>query len=219
MTDSAPESLVVLLGAPPMPGELIASYLRYRLPKVAIRVCASCADLKPGAASARGFVLIETSARNAPSISEAIARVRSDYPQAPILIASASPDAGSAAQAMRRGAQGFIAHLTPLSGLVDALQTVLDGGTSFPRLVAAAPSGGEGAAPPTREPSSSPRSALRLADRDAPIQPTASVELALMGADALRPAETAYKGSCRRRNSGPEWTGPERRRVGVQRIR
>ena len=151
MTEPAPESLIVLLGAPPMPGELIASYLRYRLPKVAVKLYASCADLKPGMASARGFVLIETSARNAPNIGAAIARIRSDHPQTPILIASASPEPGSAVQAMRRGAQGFIPHLTPLSNLVNALQSVLDGRTCFPRLIASnGRTEGDAAAPSTR---------------------------------------------------------------------
>jgi hypothetical protein len=206
MSEPAPESLVVLLGAPPMPGELIASYLRYRLPKVAVKLYASCADLKPGAASARGFVLIETAARNAPNIAEAIAKIRSDHPQTPILVASASPDAGSAMRAMRRGAQGFIPHLTPLSNLVNALQMVLDGQTCFPRLVPA-----DGRADRTAQPlSPSPRPADQRAPNGPSDCPPVSVELAMLGGEPACAPEARPDSGPRRREAAEKWIGPKR---------
>jgi hypothetical protein len=189
MTETAAESVIALIGAPPRPGELIASYLRYRLPDLVVRFYATCADLQPGA-SARGVVLIETACRDAPDVAEAVATLRSNHPLTPIVLVSTAPGAGSAARAMRRGAQGFLPHLTPLSGFADALQTVLAGGTCFPQLVASDGRPGEGAL------DSAP----------------ASVELAIVNAGAT--TAPPFRTVCRRRKAS-NWKGPERRKRAI----
>jgi hypothetical protein len=193
MTESTAESVIALIGAPPMPGELIASYLRYRLPDIAVKFYATCADLQPGA-SARGVVLIETAPRNAPNVAKAIATLRANHPLTPIVIVSTAPGAGSAAQAMRRGAQGFLPHLTPLAGFADALQTVLAGGTCFPRLIASGQPGD-------------------VANANASGSAAVSVELTIV--DERAPTTPPPFGATCRRRKASKWVGPERRKRAI----
>ena len=203
MTESAPEPQIILLGAPPMPGELIASYLRHRLPHLDVRLCASYADLKGGAA--RGFVLVETSVRSCLRIGERVARVRSDHPQAPILIASASPSLGSAVAARRCGAQGFLPRLTPLSALADALRTLLAGRTCFPHLVAVGRCADMSEALAARE------------EEEPPGEPApASVELAILQGAFEEADPNHHDPHPRQARSAEASSGPERRRAEAQ---
>lgn len=198
MADSARDSRVIVLGARPLPGELIASYLRHRLPDVDVTLCASYADLKGGCAG--GILLIETSASTAQNIGEAVARVRSDHPRAPILIATAFPNPDSATAAIRYGAQGVVSRLRPLSALATAVETLLAGRTCFPHLAVLNPRRDGDAENASRQ-------VERHRADEGDVAPV-SVELAMIqGAPMGR-----YAGPCRRRGASTGWRGPERRR-------
>ena len=208
MVDAAPSVRIILLGAPPLAGELIASYFRFRFKNAVVERCFSMADLDRSADEPTAFVLYQASApANAHNVAQAVAHVRSGFAQSAILVAAASPSPAAAAEAFRCGAQGFVPRVVPISVLGDALRTVLAGGTCFPH------SDGPTQAPFQRSPARGHASEaahgstlLRRAEGQAP---QSSVELALMSAEI----EGRFVGPCRRRGTGEGWRGPERRRA------
>ncbi len=69
---------------------------------------------------------------------EAIARFRSRFPTTPLVIVSASYEAGQVKLAIARGAQGFIPKSTPAAVLMSALRLIFSGGIYVPPTVVSA---------------------------------------------------------------------------------
>lgn len=59
-----------------------------------------------------------------------LVELRRDYPRVPIVILSATHDRATVGSAMAAGAQGYIAKTSTPDELIDAVQTVLEGGKS-----------------------------------------------------------------------------------------
>jgi DNA-binding NarL/FixJ family response regulator len=59
-----------------------------------------------------------------------LVELRRDYPRIPIVVLSATHDRATVGSAMAAGAQGYIAKTSTPDELIDAVQTVLEGGTS-----------------------------------------------------------------------------------------
>ena len=124
---------VVSLDGLPALGELIASYLRVQFQHMAVEHDDRLRGLGGGPAPC-GFVLVQRlPLSDVRKLADAILRVRSAFPQAPVLVAAASANSGAAAAALSCGAQGFVAPLLPLSTLRDAVRIVLAGGSWFPQ--------------------------------------------------------------------------------------
>lgn len=62
----------------------------------------------------------------------ALASLRHQYPQLPVVMVSASEEPAIVQQAMRFGAMGFIPKSAPMPVLVSALNTILEGDPWFP---------------------------------------------------------------------------------------
>jgi DNA-binding NarL/FixJ family response regulator len=60
-----------------------------------------------------------------------LAQLRRDFPNLPVVVLSATHDRATVAAAMAAGAHGYIAKTSTAAELLDAVQTVLDGGRSF----------------------------------------------------------------------------------------
>ena len=59
-----------------------------------------------------------------------LVELRRDYPRVPIVVLSATHDRATVGSAMAAGAQGYIAKTSTPDELIDAVQTVLEGGKS-----------------------------------------------------------------------------------------
>ena len=59
-----------------------------------------------------------------------LVELRRDYPRIPIVVLSATHDRATVGSAMAAGAQGYIAKTSTPDELIDAVQTVLEGGKS-----------------------------------------------------------------------------------------
>ena len=59
-----------------------------------------------------------------------LVELRRDYPRIPIVVLSATHDRATVGSAMAAGAQGYIAKTSTPDELIDAIQTVLEGGRS-----------------------------------------------------------------------------------------
>jgi len=62
-----------------------------------------------------------------------LAELRHTHPRLPIVVLSATHDQATVGAALAAGARGFIAKTTDPSGMLDAVRTVLAGGTHVPR--------------------------------------------------------------------------------------
>ena len=184
MVDPVPRAQITILGdcAPEML-ELIASYVRLRFPNVAVDHAASAVQIDDAPRTCRAIVLIEGCRLPNKNLAYAISQVRSIHPHSAIIVASAFPNAVSAANALRCGAHSHIPYVTPLSAFVQALQTALAENGLVP----------------------SPAATFDIHGSAEP-----SVELALTAEDRARSAP--YLGPCRRRASAVNLSGRERRR-------
>ena len=73
-----------------------------------------------------------------------LAQLVRDYPRIPVLVLSATHDRATVGAAMAAGARGYVAKTASAEGLLDAVRTVLAGGSSVTRDVARAPAQVEG---------------------------------------------------------------------------
>ena len=64
---------------------------------------------------------------------EVLAQMRQEYPQVPVVILSASENAGDVVRALDLGAMGFIPKRASTQALVDALRIVMSGGLFVPQ--------------------------------------------------------------------------------------
>ena len=77
------------------------------------------------------LILLDMSLPGASGL-DALTRVLKRWPQALIVIFSATDDSASIRRALTAGAKGFIPKTSPHAVLIDALRLVLDGGTYIP---------------------------------------------------------------------------------------
>jgi len=66
-----------------------------------------------------------------------LAQMRRDFPLLPVVVLSATHDRATVGAAMAAGAQGYIAKTSTPDELLDAVRTVLEGGRSVTRHIAA----------------------------------------------------------------------------------
>lgn len=135
MNQSAQGVLVLLLGSSPATGELVASYLRLRLPEMNWRLQATPPKAADIARGRRGVVIVKPFTSRAGSV-RYLSTLRARRPALAILIAAARRTDFTALEAFRCGAQGFLPRLSPLSALSDAVLTALARGSCFPLLIA-----------------------------------------------------------------------------------
>ena len=127
--DERAAGLIALLGAPPIVGELIASYLRVQLRNISVERFAACTDVR-AEVSVRAFAFV-----GAPHAAE-IAWIRLKFPWSPVVVASDCIDPGTATETQGLAHQGFVARATSLSALAEALRTVLAGRLRYSQLIA-----------------------------------------------------------------------------------
>jgi two-component system, NarL family, nitrate/nitrite response regulator NarL len=93
--------------------------------------CEGALDLPPEAPAEFDLILLDLALPGMNGL-EAIGRFRTRFPTTPVVIISASYEAGQVRQAIDRGAQGFIPKFTPPAVLMSALRLVFSGGVYIP---------------------------------------------------------------------------------------
>lgn len=128
---------VLLVDDHPLFREGLRSLLERMEVKARVTEAESCeAALALGARDAASFdlILLDLALPGMNGI-EGLAKLRARFATTPVVIVSASYDAGHVKQAIDRGAQGFIPKSTPPDLLMSALRLIFDGGVYIPEFV------------------------------------------------------------------------------------
>lgn len=110
----------------------LGSALSRAAPELPVEECSSLADAR--AALARGSVellLLDLKMSDCDGFAGLVA-VRGEHPTVPVVVVSASEDAGTIQRALAFGAAGFIPKSATLPTMVEALTSILDGNVWAP---------------------------------------------------------------------------------------
>ncbi len=122
---------VLIIDDHPMIVEAVTLAIGALRPDVLVDSVASVEELERRVMEPPGLVLLDLTLPGRSGL-QALADVTGRWPQALVVIFSATDDSASIRRALAAGARGFIPKTSPHKVLIDALQLVLDGGTYVP---------------------------------------------------------------------------------------
>jgi len=122
---------VLIIDDHPMIVEAVTLAIGALRPDVLVDSVASVEELARREMEPPGLVLLDLTLPGRSGL-QALADVTGRWPQALVVIFSATDDSASIRRALAAGARGFIPKTSPHKVLIDALQLVLDGGTYVP---------------------------------------------------------------------------------------
>jgi len=122
---------VLIIDDHPLIVEAVTLAIGALRPDVFVDSVASVEELEQRELELPGLVLLDLTLPGSSGL-QALARVTGRWPQALVVIFSATDDSATIRRALAAGARGFIPKTSPHKVLIDALQLVLDGGTYVP---------------------------------------------------------------------------------------
>jgi len=122
---------VLIVDDHPMIVEAVTLAIEALRPDVRVDSVSSIEELDNTLVAPPSLVLLDLTLPGRAGL-EALAAVIGRWPDAPVVIFSATDDATTIRRALSSGARGFIPKTSPQKVLLDALQLVLDGGTYIP---------------------------------------------------------------------------------------
>jgi len=122
---------VLIVDDHPMIVEAVTLAIEALRPDVLVDSVASIEELERARPEPPDLVLLDLTLPGRSGL-QALSSVTVAWPQALVVIFSATDDSASIRRALASGAKGFIPKTSPQRVLLDALQLVLDGGTYIP---------------------------------------------------------------------------------------
>lgn len=135
---------ILIIDDHPMIVEAVALAIGAMQPDAVVDAVASIEQLDRSPPEPPDLVLLDLTLPGTSGL-QALSSVTARWPDAMVVIFSATDDAASIRRALAAGAKGFIPKTSPHKVLIDALHLVLDGGTYVPPdILADAAQGGAG---------------------------------------------------------------------------